>query len=117
MTRIEIKEDVHQTIASSTLDRGLLTQTMTASALILFLLPSLNLPIPSNNYTLSTSSELSKLLPNENRYEFADSSSEDAERLSILRDFADKLLGNTKDMDPEIAKIVNDNFWDLYEPF
>lgn len=30
-----------------------------------------------------------------------------------LKDFYNKLLVNTLDLDPEISKIVNDNFWDL----
>jgi len=31
----------------------------------------------------------------------------------VLIEFAEKLLANSKDIEPEIAKIVNENFWEL----
>ena len=34
-------------------------------------------------------------------------------KLSIISDFAQKIVKNTSDLDPSIVKIVDDNFWDL----
>ena len=39
------------------------------------------------------------------------------ERFATLCNFANKLLSNTKDLDPEIAQALDEKFWDLYEPF
>lgn len=38
-------------------------------------------------------------------------------RAHVLEAFATTLLSSMEDMDPEIAKAVNDGFWDMYEPF
>lgn len=32
---------------------------------------------------------------------------------NILSEFEEYLIKHSKDLDPEIAKIINDNFWDL----
>jgi hypothetical protein len=36
-------------------------------------------------------------------------------KVTIVEDFADKLFNKIKDLDPEIAKVVNDNFWELID--
>ncbi len=38
-------------------------------------------------------------------------------RLDVLGCFAKSLLENTVPLEPEVAKIVNDNFWDIYDRF
>jgi hypothetical protein len=37
----------------------------------------------------------------------------DKEKEVILKDFSNKLLSNIKDIPPEFAKILYDNFWEL----
>jgi hypothetical protein len=34
-------------------------------------------------------------------------------RSTILSEFAEKLAAAQVDLDPELARIINDNFWDL----
>lgn len=38
---------------------------------------------------------------------------EDKEKLQTIIDFSNKVLQNTKNIDSEFVKIVNDNFWEL----
>lgn len=49
-------------------------------------------------------------------YSFTDPTQEH-HRAYVLEDFATTLLSSMEDMDPEIARAVNDGFWDMYEPF
>lgn len=37
----------------------------------------------------------------------------DSDKISIIYNFADNLLKNSTDLDPEISKMVDENFWDL----
>lgn len=39
------------------------------------------------------------------------------EQVDILLSFADKLAQNTKDLDLEIAQIISDDFWEMYDRF
>lgn len=39
----------------------------------------------------------------------------DTEKKEILDNFLNKLLENAEELDPEIAKVVNDHFWELVE--
>jgi hypothetical protein len=34
-------------------------------------------------------------------------------QIEIIQEFALNLIKNSREMDPEISKVVNDNFWDL----
>lgn len=34
-------------------------------------------------------------------------------KLSSLKSFSENLLKNTSDIDPEVMKVVNENYWDL----
>ena len=36
-----------------------------------------------------------------------------SEEKEILKDFAEKMMKNSKDLDPEIAKIIDENFWEM----
>jgi hypothetical protein len=40
---------------------------------------------------------------------------EDKEKENILRDFQRKLIEEQRDIDPDIAQAVNENFWDLID--
>ena len=35
------------------------------------------------------------------------------EELQIILDFNKLIISNTKDLEPEYSKVVDDNFWDL----
>jgi phosphoribosylformylglycinamidine (FGAM) synthase PurS component len=37
----------------------------------------------------------------------------DIEQFNIIQSFALNLAENTKDLDPEFSKVVDDHFWDL----
>lgn len=37
----------------------------------------------------------------------------DEELTNVLSEFEEYLIKHSKDLDPEFAKIINDNFWDL----
>ncbi len=39
------------------------------------------------------------------------------EKMEILEEFAKKLVGNMKPIDPDIAEIINKHFWEMYEEF
>ncbi len=49
----------------------------------------------------------------------ADASGEDAERelLEQMQRVYDEMLKNTKPADPEIAEIINKDFWEMYDRF
>jgi hypothetical protein len=38
----------------------------------------------------------------------------DEQKQKILNDFINKLTSHQKDLDPDIIKMINDNFWDLF---
>jgi hypothetical protein len=37
----------------------------------------------------------------------------DEQKIEILQDFANKLINNQVDLDPEIEALVNEHFWEL----
>lgn len=39
------------------------------------------------------------------------------EQAEVLLSFANKLVGNTKDLDVDIAQIVSNDFWEMYDRF
>lgn len=41
----------------------------------------------------------------------------DAERLNVLTSFAKNLLENSMNLEPDVAQILNDNFWEIYDRF
>jgi len=74
-------------------------------------------PIPTKNYPIKAASTPSKHwweVQSLNPYYTYDSRySEDVQHIMTIEAFALKLLQNSKDREPEIVKIVNDNFWNL----
>lgn len=69
--------------------------------------------VPKNYYNLP--SELCLVYPWEEDLEIEFSSEEmnDIFKFQIIQSFASKLLKNTKDINPEFAKIASEYFWDL----
>jgi hypothetical protein len=49
----------------------------------------------------------------EDNEDFPSSETEDIYNFHIMVGFADKLFNNIKSLEPEVAKIVRDHFWDL----
>ena len=45
----------------------------------------------------------------------SNSSTNENEQAKILLSFANKLAGNTKDLEVDIAQIISDNFWEMYD--
>ena len=39
------------------------------------------------------------------------------EKQEILEEFAEKLLSNIVDIDPEIQQMLDEHFWEIYEAF
>jgi hypothetical protein len=37
----------------------------------------------------------------------------DTQKVQIIQEFAQKILDGIEEIDPEIAKVINDKFWDL----
>lgn len=43
----------------------------------------------------------------------SDANTSESNQYQLVKDLGNRLLSKSKDIEPEIAKIVNDNFWDL----
>lgn len=73
------------------------------------------IPIPTKKYkTRITSSEYQwEELLRTQHYNIDRQEHESFQQIEIIQEFALKLLQNCKEMDSEIAKVVNENFWDL----
>jgi hypothetical protein len=71
-----------------------------------------NSPLPFSYFDLSLKKGTGGQL-----YNFAETVSIEEHEVKVLENFVTKLLNNTKDMDADIAQIVNENFWDIYERF
>lgn len=86
---------------------------------ILFYAPSFAPTLlPSRNYLSEQKSELRGNLwdpwPQNPYYDNAEKhSSEDMQNLMIIQQFASTLIANLQDLDPEISKKVNEDFWNL----
>ncbi len=75
------------------------------------LIPSSNYQIP--NQTSTGYEDYAKM----GTYTSADVSLRKTQReqAEILLSFADKLIENTRDLDVEIAQIINNDFWEMYD--
>jgi plasmid maintenance system antidote protein VapI len=40
----------------------------------------------------------------------------DAEQMEILSNFVERLVSNTKQLEPDLAAALNEHFWEWYEP-
>lgn len=89
-------------------------QQLTSSA-ILLLSPFLNTSLnPSINYPFVKMSVEPYMLP-ETVYNFAGPVQLDHRKLNLIEQFATNLIANTHDLEPDLARVLNEDFWHLYE--
>lgn len=73
--------------------------------------------LPSKNYSIEEGGTLKKYpweqLADNPYYDYTGKHSEDIHNLIVIHNFASTLLENIQDLDPEIAKQVSKNFWNL----
>ncbi|KAF0249422.1 MAG: hypothetical protein FD167_1178 [bacterium] len=77
-------------------------------------------PLPSASYNIpylnnSTYSSLGNFVIDNGTYKSIESPQEIQQAL-ILHNFAAKLIENMKDLEPEFAQAINEDFWEMYEP-
>ena len=86
------------------------------ASLLLFMTPSVGVPIPSKIHHLPKNATSTRLLSSDESLTLSGIHFIDLNRAVTLRDFALSLLANTKELDENVATALNANFWDLYEP-
>lgn len=67
----------------------------------------------SNSYVLNKKTYTTALDEFENTLEYKNESSQIIKQIEILHKFSSKIIHNLKDLDPVIAKEVNDKLWDI----
>lgn len=101
------------------------SQTNLATLILVPLLfyPTSNIPLPSTNHNIYSYSNNSFLLEThsylDNDYYKSKESletSKDTHQFLVLQDFVTKLVSNMKDLEPEFAQTIDENFWEMYEP-
>jgi len=76
--------------------------------------------MPSANYSIpqQTSMNFEEYAETNTQSVIASNSrTKEDEQIKILLSFADKLAGNTKDLDIEVAQIISNDFWEMYDRF
>lgn len=74
--------------------------------------------LPSRNHLTAKGQTLKKKysweqLPSNPYYDYTGMYSEDIQNYIVVQNFASSLLENIQDLDPAIAKKVNETFWNL----
>jgi hypothetical protein len=103
MVKAEIRQNLQQTAGIG-------------ASLLLFMSPSLGVPIPSRTHHLPGGANSTRLLSSSDNLILNGFYVDDINHVVVLRDFALNLLANTKELDENIAAALNTHFWDLYEP-
>ncbi|MCU0347390.1 MAG: hypothetical protein MUC59_10630 [Saprospiraceae bacterium] len=91
---------------------------LVANALLLFAITPITstldgeIPIPEKNYTSVFKAD-DGLVVNMNSSNFDDPRIEQSNKYQIIQSFVQKLLNESRDLEPEIIDMVNKNFWEL----
>ena len=76
--------------------------------------PSLLMPAQNYNIINHTNEWYSYGQPLEaSGYEIVEASFERLEKIDIITRFANELIQNSRDLEPEFGKVINERFWDL----
>lgn len=94
---------------------GLILTAASTSAQFWYAKHEASVPVPAKYYdqTVHSAYDFRDGLPRNPYYNVRSQADELLERLFILQRFSTRLLSVSAEADPEIAKVVNEHFWDL----